>query len=118
MEFDDIGEIPLSISISRGSLGSRRFVHLLSGLAAFLTTKSALFYAMIVRREIPLDDVLGKFGFQLPSKCFCCFMASKESIEHVFSVGHVAREVWSYFESMCKKLVLCPPCGLAQRHGG
>ncbi|XP_027170927.1 uncharacterized protein LOC113770609 [Coffea eugenioides] len=54
-----------------------------------------------IRQRLPLDDVLGRFGVQLPSKCFCCRSATGESIKHIFASGQLAREVWGYFGAVC-----------------
>ena len=68
-----------------------------------LPTKVSFFMLRLLMRRLPLDDILGKFGFQLPSKCFCCSMtaATGESIEHIFSTGQLAVEIWGVFGAPC-----------------
>ncbi|XP_071918841.1 uncharacterized protein [Coffea arabica] len=66
-----------------------------------LPLKVSFFMVCLLRGRLPLPDALCRLGFYLPSKCFCCHGASEESIEHVFAIGHVASEVWSYFGGLC-----------------
>ena len=63
--------------------------------------KVSFFMLRLFLRRLPLPDRLGKLGFQLPSKCFCCSSASVESIEHLFANGHIASVVWNYFGGLC-----------------
>ena len=67
--------------------------------------KISFFMHRMLLRRLPLDDILGRMGFQLPSKCFCCVPATGEELEHVFSTGHLASQVWSYFQNMCGVVV-------------
>ncbi|VFQ59967.1 unnamed protein product, partial [Cuscuta campestris] len=48
-------------------------------------------------RKLPLDTILYRFGHSFPSKCYCCTKPDRESTEHVFAQGDVARAVWNYF---------------------
>mgnify|MGYP004713772565 CR=1 FL=1 len=59
--------------------------------------KVSFFMLWLLMGRLPLDDVLCKIRFHLPSKCFCYSMAAGESNEQVFSTGQVALEVWSFF---------------------
>nr|XP_027064415.1 uncharacterized protein LOC113690621 [Coffea arabica] len=61
----------------------------------------SLFMLRLLMRRLPLDDVLGELGFQLASKCFCCTFVTGETLEHVFSAGQLALEVWAYFQNIC-----------------
>ena len=61
----------------------------------------SFFMLRLLMGKLPLPDTLCKLGFHLPSKCFCCQKVSEESIEHVFSSGHIALEVWNYFGGLC-----------------
>ncbi|XP_027081100.2 uncharacterized protein [Coffea arabica] len=63
--------------------------------------KVSFFMFRLLRGRIPIPDRLCELGFHLPSKCFCCPSASEESIEHLFSNGHTASVVWSYFGGLC-----------------
>ena len=49
--------------------------------------KVSFFMLRLLIGRLPLDDMLCKLGIHLPSKCFCCSLASGESIEYVFSMG-------------------------------
>nr|XP_027122188.1 uncharacterized protein LOC113739143 [Coffea arabica] len=68
---------------------------------ARILLKVSFFMLRLLMRRLPLDDVLGEIGFKLASKCFCCVDATGETLEHVFSTGQLALEVWSYFQSIC-----------------
>ena len=63
--------------------------------------KVSFFKLRLLMGRLPLHKVLGKFGLHLPSKCFCCSLSVGETIEHVFSEGQVATEVWNYFARSC-----------------
>ncbi|XP_071940013.1 uncharacterized protein [Coffea arabica] len=80
-----------------------------------LPVKVSLFMLRLLMRRLPLDDILGKFGFQLPSKCFCSSMAAAagESIEHIFSTGQLAVEIWGVFGSSCG--ICLPAVSLRER---
>nr|XP_027099065.1 uncharacterized protein LOC113718354 [Coffea arabica] len=66
-----------------------------------LPLKVSFFMLRLLLGRLPLPDRLCKLGFHLPSKCFCCYSASEESIEHLFSNGHIASTVWNYFGAAC-----------------
>lgn len=40
-------------------------------------------------------EILRKFGFQLPSKCYCC--ACADSVQHCFVACPIAQGVWTFF---------------------
>ncbi|XP_071902637.1 uncharacterized protein [Coffea arabica] len=63
--------------------------------------KVSFFMLRLFLGRLPLADRLGKLGFQLSSKCFCCSSASVESIEHLFANGQIASTVWNYFGGLC-----------------
>ncbi|XP_071939020.1 uncharacterized protein [Coffea arabica] len=63
--------------------------------------KISFFMLRLLLERLPLPDRLCKLGLHLPSKCFCCDSASEESIEHLFSKGHIASTVWNYFGALC-----------------
>ena len=48
--------------------------------------------------QLPVMDVLHKFGVFGPSRCFCCWHSSQETINHIFCTGEFARQVWGFFE--------------------
>ena len=68
---------------------------------ARIPLKVSFFMLRLLMRRLPLDDVLGEMGFKLVSKCFCCVDATGETLEHIFSTGQLALEVWNYFQSIC-----------------
>ncbi|XP_071920660.1 uncharacterized protein [Coffea arabica] len=68
---------------------------------ARIPLRVSLFMLRLLMRRLPLDDVLGEMGFQLASKCLGCALATGETLEHVFSVGQLALEVWAYFQNIC-----------------
>ncbi|PKU77129.1 Putative ribonuclease H protein [Dendrobium catenatum] len=51
----------------------------------------------IIKGYIPVDVVLWKKGFFLPSKCYCCYHI--EDINHVFINGPIAAKVWIWFDN-------------------
>nr|XP_027101811.1 uncharacterized protein LOC113722787 [Coffea arabica] len=63
--------------------------------------KISFFMLRLLLERLPLPDRLCNLGLHLPSKCFCCDTASEESIEHLFSKGHIASTVWNYFGASC-----------------
>ncbi|XP_027076981.1 uncharacterized protein [Coffea arabica] len=63
--------------------------------------KISFFMLRLLLQRLPLPDRLRKLGLHLPSKCLCCDSASEESIEHLFSKGHIASTVWNYFGASC-----------------
>lgn len=67
----------------------------------WIPIKVSFFMLRLLLGRLPLDDALCKLGFAFPSKCSCCLDADGESLEHVFSLGQVAAEVWSYFARAC-----------------
>ncbi|XP_027118706.2 uncharacterized protein [Coffea arabica] len=77
--------------------------------------KISFFMLRLLMGRLPLAETLCKLGFHMPSKCLCCQSPSCESIEHLFSMGQVALEVWSYFGSMCG--VICTGSLLRARMG-
>ncbi|XP_027156511.1 uncharacterized protein LOC113757398 [Coffea eugenioides] len=68
---------------------------------ARIPLRVSLFMLRLLTRRLPLDDVLGEMGFQLASKCFCCALATGETLEHVFFAGQLALQVWAYFQNIC-----------------
>ncbi|XP_071902759.1 uncharacterized protein [Coffea arabica] len=66
-----------------------------------LPFKISFFMLRLLLGRLPVPDRLCKLGLHLPSKCFCCSSASEESIEHLFSNGHIASTVWNYFGASC-----------------
>ena len=54
----------------------------------------------LLLRRLPTPDVFGKMGFHMPSKCFCCHNGANETLEHLFSEGQIAMEVWTYFTGL------------------
>ncbi|XP_027122034.2 uncharacterized protein [Coffea arabica] len=66
-----------------------------------LPSKISFFMLRLMYGRLPLMDVLHKFGFLGPSKCFCCSLSpSPETISHIFCTGEVARQVWGCFEGI------------------
>ncbi|XP_027158099.1 uncharacterized protein LOC113759728 [Coffea eugenioides] len=63
--------------------------------------KVSFFMLSLLLRRLPLDDILGKFGVQNLSKCFCCLTAEGESIEHIFATGQLAMAIWDSFGATC-----------------
>ena len=66
-----------------------------------LPLKVSFFMLRLLRRRLPLDEILCMMGFQLPSKCFYCSAAAEETTEHVFFTGRIALEVWGFFNAIC-----------------
>ncbi|XP_027169555.1 uncharacterized protein LOC113769293 [Coffea eugenioides] len=63
-----------------------------------LPLKVSFFMVRLMSGRIPVMGVLHKFGVVGPSRCFCCRDPSQETINHIFCIGDVARQVWSFFE--------------------
>lgn len=51
----------------------------------------------VLRRRLPVVDVLARFGFQIVSRCWCCSHPTLDSILHIFYAGNTAVAVWRYF---------------------
>ncbi|XP_071925655.1 uncharacterized protein [Coffea arabica] len=66
-----------------------------------LPLKVSFFMLRLLLGRLPIPDRLRNIGFHLPSKCFCCPLASEESIEHLFSNGNIASTIWNYFGAAC-----------------
>ncbi|XP_075074526.1 uncharacterized protein LOC142162113 [Nicotiana tabacum] len=49
--------------------------------------------------NLPLDDVIRRMGYYMPSKYWCCVMPKDEILSHVFYRSLTALKVWSYFYS-------------------
>ncbi|XP_027067488.1 uncharacterized protein [Coffea arabica] len=63
--------------------------------------KISFFMLRLLGDRLPLTAVLWRVGVQLASKCLCCPEGAAEQVEHVFSEGQVAQEVWDYFGRLC-----------------
>lgn len=46
--------------------------------------KVSMFIMRLLIGRLPLDVILTRFNFHLPSKCFCCASSKVESIKHFF----------------------------------
>lgn len=55
-----------------------------------------------LRDRIPTEARIAKMGINAPSRC-CCISPEEENIEHLFSTGAYAQEVWS---------MTCGPMGI------
>lgn len=52
----------------------------------------------VLKKKLPTDDVMQRFGQYIVSKCSCCAARNKEeSLEHVFCTGETARKIWQHF---------------------
>ena len=60
--------------------------------------KVSIFMSNLFRFKLPTDLILYKFGIHGPSKCQCCLQPSEESIQHLFSLGMLAQDVWRAYE--------------------
>lgn len=49
--------------------------------------------------KLPLDDTVRRWGYFMPSRCWCCTNPEKESLDHLFFKSAAASRVWSYFFS-------------------
>lgn len=45
-------------------------------------------------RSLAVDDRIQTCGISMVSACDCCLQRGQETIDHVFSFGEVALEVW------------------------
>lgn len=65
--------------------------------SASIPLKISIFLWRMLNALLPFPEVLVTFGFQLPSKCYCC--DSLDSIQHCFFHCSFAQAVWRYFNS-------------------
>ncbi|XP_027118448.1 uncharacterized protein [Coffea arabica] len=63
--------------------------------------KISFFMLRLFRGRLPLDDVLTKFQFHMPSKCFCCMDSQAETVKHLILEGELAMAVLKFFGSSC-----------------
>ena len=61
-----------------------------------ISLKISFFAWRLVRRWIPIDNLLQRKGVILASRCFCCF-AFEESLLHLFVESPLASEVWQCY---------------------
>ncbi|RAL47862.1 hypothetical protein DM860_011447 [Cuscuta australis] len=66
----------------------------------YIPFKASFLCWRLFLRKLPLDSILLRFGYSLPSKCLCCSQSSLETTEHVFVQSEVAQGVWNYFNYM------------------
>ncbi|XP_075104777.1 uncharacterized protein LOC142178886 [Nicotiana tabacum] len=64
-----------------------------------LPFKISFFMWKLWKGKLPLDDVIRRMGYYIPSKCWCCVMPKEETLSHVFYRSLTALKVWSYFYS-------------------
>nr|XP_009589827.1 uncharacterized protein LOC104087127 [Nicotiana tomentosiformis] len=64
-----------------------------------LTFKIAFFMWKVWKAKLPLDDVLRRLGYFMPSKYWCCANPKEESLVHLFFTSTTATTVWKYFLS-------------------
>ncbi|PKU72688.1 Putative ribonuclease H protein [Dendrobium catenatum] len=62
-----------------------------------IPTSYSILVWRIIKGFIPVDAILWKKGFYLPSKCLCCYHI--EDINHVFINGPIAARVWIWFDN-------------------
>ena len=66
-----------------------------------LPSKISFFMLRLLYGRLPLMDMLHRFGVLDLSRCFCCNLnPSPETINHVFCMGEVAKQVWGCFEGL------------------
>nr|XP_027067822.1 uncharacterized protein LOC113693489 [Coffea arabica] len=64
---------------------------------SWLPLKISLFMTRLLLGKLPVTAALGRVGVHLASKCLCCLEGAEETLDHVFSEGDTAREVWEFF---------------------
>ncbi|XP_070004881.1 uncharacterized protein [Nicotiana sylvestris] len=64
-----------------------------------LPFKISFFMWKLWKGKLPLDDVIRRMGYYMPSKYWCCVMPKDEILSHVFYRSLTALKVWSYFYS-------------------
>ncbi|KAL0913034.1 hypothetical protein M5K25_016464 [Dendrobium thyrsiflorum] len=60
----------------------------------------SIFLWRIWNYYLPTDDILIKKGFQIVSKCQCCYHI--ENVAHIFINNPIAVKVWLFFEDLLK----------------
>ncbi|XP_027120509.2 uncharacterized protein [Coffea arabica] len=64
---------------------------------SWLPLKISFFMTRLLLGKLPVTAALGRVGVHLASKCLCCLEGAEETLDHVFSEGDIAREVWEFF---------------------
>ncbi|XP_070017599.1 uncharacterized protein [Nicotiana sylvestris] len=64
-----------------------------------LPIKIAFFIWKVWKAKLPLDDLLKRVGYCMPSKCWCCVQPDEESLQHLFFRSETTKTTWKYFLS-------------------
>ncbi|XP_027120520.1 uncharacterized protein [Coffea arabica] len=64
-----------------------------------LPLKISFFMVRLLRNRLLVVSSLVKFHVQGPSKCFCYLDSQSKTLDHVFSEGEFAQQLWSFFGS-------------------
>nr|XP_016509964.1 PREDICTED: uncharacterized protein LOC107827363 [Nicotiana tabacum] len=51
----------------------------------------------LLKRKLPFDDVVLKFGLNLASRCCCCRLSQEETMMHTFLTEELAVNMWKTF---------------------
>ncbi|XP_060182018.1 uncharacterized protein LOC132611633 [Lycium barbarum] len=62
-----------------------------------LPFKIAFLNWRVMRKKLPLDDIVSKFGQNIVSRCNCCPNPQSETLDHLFVHGDIAKNIWQYF---------------------
>lgn len=64
-----------------------------------LPFKMAFLMWRLWKFKIPVDDRIRRWGYEGPSRCWCCPNPRQENMAHVFLQSETANRTWSYFLS-------------------
>ncbi|KAJ6843370.1 uncharacterized protein M6B38_296285 [Iris pallida] len=63
----------------------------------YVPPRIGAFLWRLSHNAIPVDERLTGIGFKLASKCVCCAMPSRETLDHLFVNSETAKPIWSHF---------------------
>ncbi|XP_059315569.1 uncharacterized protein LOC132066235 [Lycium ferocissimum] len=72
-----------------------------------LPFKISFFMWRLIKKNLPFDDTLTRFGIQPDTRCTCCRVDKQETLNHVFARSELAHRIWKIAED---------PLGIKCRH--
>lgn len=65
--------------------------------ALWLPIKISFFSWRVWHCKLPLDDILTRLGYTMPSRSWCCNRPRVETMQYLFLKSQCADKVWQYF---------------------
>ena len=65
--------------------------------ALWLPIKISFFSWRVWHCKLPLDDILTRLGYTMPSRSWCCNRPTVETMQYLFLKSQCADKVWQYF---------------------